>query len=178
MAHPPAPALSAAAPAADRASRPRPDRAEQRVRVAAWGALLLVAALVAWLDSGLMNPDGVSYLDLAAAAAAGGPRALVNAYWGPAYPLILALALKATGLPRVSDFALAHAVNVVLFVVALCCFEVFLAEPIRHVRRGGDLPAGAAAWLRGAAYACFGYDAIVVVNVALVTPDLLVSAIV
>jgi hypothetical protein len=40
-----------------------------------------------------MNPDGLSYLDLASEALRSGPSGLVNGHWSPGYPALLCVAL-------------------------------------------------------------------------------------
>lgn len=78
---------------------------------------LTVAALVAvlgWASRGNLNVDGVAYLDLAARLLAGDWRHVVQGYWSPAYPALLATVLGPTGAVGARAAALAHAVNVAI----------------------------------------------------------------
>ena len=52
---------------------------------------LLIGAVSAWLTRAEMNPDGISYLDLSDRWMAGDFRGVVNAYWSPLYPALLAV---------------------------------------------------------------------------------------
>lgn len=41
-----------------------------------------------------MNPDGLSYLDMASEAVIGGPSKLVNTYWSPGYSAFIGMGLQ------------------------------------------------------------------------------------
>lgn len=60
-------------------------------------ALILLTATDAWLSRFVLNPDGVSYLDLAARLSAGDWGAFVQGYWSPLYPALIALLPAVTG---------------------------------------------------------------------------------
>ncbi|HVP00348.1 MAG TPA: hypothetical protein VMT15_19890 [Bryobacteraceae bacterium] len=91
-----------------------------------WSVCILWAAIHAWVGRNSMNPDGLSYLDLATQSLQRGPLELVNGYWSPGYPAILAVAF---GLVRPSpefEFPLIHFVNSLIFVATLACFTFFV----------------------------------------------------
>lgn len=78
----------------------------------------------------LMNPDGISYLDLADEALKHGPLALVNAHWGPLYPALIALWKLILRPSPFQEFAHVHALNAVIYLAAAVAFGWFLRELI------------------------------------------------
>ena len=60
-----------------------------------------------------MSPDGVAYLDLAAALRRGDLHHFVQGYWSPLYPALLALIGGVGGASAHAMLPIAHAVNVV-----------------------------------------------------------------
>src|SRR6516164_8719807 len=57
-----------------------------------WSALcLMCAAIYAWANRHSINTDGLSYLDIASEVLKSGPSNLVNGYWSPLYPTVIAL---------------------------------------------------------------------------------------
>ncbi len=73
-----------------------------------------------------MNPDGLSYLDLASAAVHAGPARLLSGYWSPGYPALLSLALTLFHPSADREFPLIHLVNFIIFVLTLGAFQYFL----------------------------------------------------
>src|SRR5258708_5884113 len=61
-------------------------RANRRALPAAAGVVALLGLLQAWDFRFEMNPDGISYLDMAEAFLRDGYSGLVNGYWSPLYP--------------------------------------------------------------------------------------------
>jgi hypothetical protein len=82
-------------------------------------ALTLVTLFNAWNARYVLNPDGVSYLDLVGRLLAGDLGAFVQGYWSPLYPLLLAPVAAVGGYtPRVLLIA-AHALNALAVVGAV-----------------------------------------------------------
>jgi len=77
--------------------------------------LAIVAAVLcgvhAWLAGFVLNPDGVSYLDLANRVALGDWASLVQGYWSPFYPALIGILSRLTGHDPTALVALAHAIN-------------------------------------------------------------------
>ncbi|MEI6084389.1 MAG: hypothetical protein WCS70_08820 [Verrucomicrobiota bacterium] len=115
-----------------------------------------------------MNPDGVSYLDLATYAVAGEWRHVVNAFWSPLYPGLLAVALAVVRPEPAAIFPLVHAVNFLVFLGALFCFERFLDELLIKVRDRVNI-------LVAFGYTLFGWATLRMIGLEVVTPDLLVA---
>jgi hypothetical protein len=120
-----------------------PARAATRfvLRGTVWLALPL-AAVIVWLAAlqlrgfnGDVNPDGISYLELAKLLASGDPSALANGYWSPLYPMVLGMAMRfGSLLPRISpsEISIAIATNLLIFAfaaVAIARFVRVLALP-------------------------------------------------
>lgn len=70
-----------------------------------------VCALLTWLARSTLNPDGVSYLDLANRVLSGDWSSFVQGYWSPLYPALVALFAMVVGRDPVSLIATAHAIN-------------------------------------------------------------------
>ena len=146
----------------------------KRLPLAARLLLVALAALQAWAQRHVMNPDGISYLDMARAAAAGNWAETINGYWSPVYPWLLALAMRVSEHSRYWDFTIAHAVNLGIFLVAFAGFEFFSRECKRYPRIA-PLPS----WLNMLlAYGAFGWATLVWIGLQKVTPDLAVAAVV
>lgn len=91
---------------------------------ACWGALN------AWNYRHLMNPDGLSYVDLAREALQHGPGALVNPHWSPLYPALIALWNLIARPDPLHAFVHVHALNAVVYFAAAVAFGFFLRELI------------------------------------------------
>jgi hypothetical protein len=89
---------------------------------ASWGAIS------ARLYRDWMNPDGISYMDLADNAVRHGPLALVNAHWSPLYPALIAFCKWLFHPDAAKEFAYVHALNGVIYTSAAVCFGFFLNE--------------------------------------------------
>ena len=95
--------------------------------IRSWVVLCLAwAGVIAWSHKDEMDPDGFSYLQMAARAATGDFSALVNSLWSPGYPALLAVLLAGFRPSPESAFAVAHLLNYLLFIVAAVAFLYFL----------------------------------------------------
>lgn len=146
----------------------------ERLRHSARVTLIVLAAIQAWAHRYSMNPDGISYLDMGRAAAAGHWAETLNGYWSPLYPWIIGAAIRVVRLPTYWDFTLAHAVNFAIFIVALLGFEFLL-----RALRPDDQQYSSPRWLNSLfPYAAFGWTMLVWIGLAKISPDLAVAAIV
>jgi 4-amino-4-deoxy-L-arabinose transferase-like glycosyltransferase len=139
---------------------------------------LSLGALQAWGGRHLMNPDGVSYIDIADAYSRGEWPAALNSYWNPLYSWILAIAFK-IGRPSPSwEFQLVHAVNFAIYAFAVYCFALFLRSLRHYVQsRISDDYSRAPMW----AWALMGYSAFTLLSLEwagleVVSPDLCAQA--
>src|SRR6266849_4808446 len=99
----------------------------QLLRIFYWAVALALGAAQAWATRFTMNPDGISYLDIGDAYWRGDWHNAINAYWSPLYSWILGFFLKVVKPSAYWEYPLAHLVNFLIYVVALGCFEFFLA---------------------------------------------------
>src|SRR5437867_2567475 len=152
-----------------------------RIQMISWCALLALAGLQAWVFRHTVQPDGIAYLDLSDAVMRGRIGELVNGYWSPVYPLLLGFArllVSATPLGAPYwEFAIAHVVNLLAFVLSLTTFESFLQALDQAGAKWGGQQLFASPVGGGVAYLMFGSMSLVMISLKAVTPDLLVSAI-
>src|SRR6185295_9709566 len=160
-----------------RGGRPVSPARERALRMALRTVALGLGVVAAFAGRNAINADGISYLDIGDAYARGDWRIALSAYWSPLYSWLLGSALAVLSPSAYWEFPLVHLVNVVLFAVALVCFEVFLRAlwDWRRTAAGPSPAPGSAAWtwwLWG--YAVFLPASLWMVTLRLVTPDLLV----
>ena len=97
----------------------------RRLQISCWIALIVIAIVKAWFTRYEIDPDAVSYLDLARAIAEGHLHTAVHAYWSPGYPPLLSPFLWLVRPNAYWECPLAHFVNVLVFVGALASFQLF-----------------------------------------------------
>jgi hypothetical protein len=96
------------------------------------------ALIQMWMSRGVLDPDGISYSDLAKALLRGDWRNGLSTYWSPLYSWLLALAYEIfrPGMERL--IFVAHVLNFVAFLAVLLAWEWLLREwerwkgPPRH----------------------------------------------
>jgi len=135
---------------------------------------LVIGAVSAWLSRSDMNPDGISYLDLSDRLMAGDFRGMVNGYWGPMYPVLLAGVRFVLRPSALYEFRAVHAANFIAFGVGLLTFSRFIQELARRSSSTESGRTSIVLW----GYALFLWSSITQVTVAVVTPDLLLSALI
>lgn len=147
---------------------------ERRLISAVFIVSLVIGAISAWLSRSVMNPDGISYLDLSDRLLAGNFSGIVNGYWGPVYTALLA-AVRFLMRPTASlEFRAVHVANYAAFIIGLITFTLLIRELIS---RSSWMPARRKAVILWG-YALFLWSSITQVTVAVVTPDLLLSALI
>lgn len=145
----------------------RPDRLVRRLTIGFCLVALVLGAFEAWTSRFEMNPDGIQYLDNAAAYRQGDFQNALNTQWSPLYPWLIATASAIARPSRMQDFELAHAVNLVIFALSLASFLYFM-RPLRASTAG-------ATSLLLLGYAAFLYCSLDLTHLRYVTPDLLVN---
>jgi hypothetical protein len=141
-----------------------------------WIMVVVCAALMAlqaWRTRFAMNPDGVSYLDMARQISAGDTEPLFHPYWSPLYPSLLALTFRLVPPTLETEFPLVHLLNFLIGLASLLTFTFFLHE-WRRLRT--DAFDGLAVALLG--YSLFLWSALETTNLATVSPDLCVNTLV
>lgn len=152
------------------------DRKVARTQRIGLGVVLGLGLLDAWRYLHYQaNPDGVSYVDLARALVADGPGALVNGYWSPLYPALIA-AGYAVAPPNVETmYSTAHLMSVLPFVAAALAFHRLLTALRRHA--GADSQAAGRLLLGVVGWAAFALYIVKGIGLHLITPDLGVAAV-
>jgi hypothetical protein len=144
---------------------------------------IVLGATQSWISRYAMNQDGISYLDVGDAFFRGDWKNAISGYWSPMYCWWVGLALHVVRPSIWWEFITVQAANLVIYLVALFCFRFFL-HAILHAHRqekeeknkaGGAFPLPE--WvLTGLGYGIFLWASLVLIDVADVTPDLLVAA--
>jgi hypothetical protein len=156
--------------------------AVRRVRWAGRSIVILLCLLYVYTSRHAINPDGISYLDIASACARGDLSAAVNYYWSPLYSWLLAGTTLLLQPGPYWDAGAAHLTSFVTFVLSLLGFEWLLSEVLRSRRvqhadlhaRGRELLPD---WIVAAlGYACFIWVSRWMVSLEKLTPDALVAA--
>lgn len=150
-----------------------------RILIAALRAFVFMfGAAALWFARDGMNPDGVAYLDASDVYLSGGWPAAGTGYWSPLYPTLLAVARLIAGRSAARELAIAQGVNFLLFLSAFAALEYFVREVrwATRARHPGALP-NDTTW-RTVVYALFGVLTIGWIRLWMLTPDLLVAAIV
>jgi hypothetical protein len=142
---------------------------------------ILLGTAQAWISRYAMNQDGTSYLDVGDAFFRGDWAKAISGYWSPMYCWWVGLALHVVRPSIWCEFVTVQAANLIIYFVALFCFRFLLHSILRALseeaaNKGGDaLPLSdlAFSWL---GYGIFLWASLVLIDVANVTPDLLVAA--
>lgn len=157
--------------------------AHGRLRNALRVSAAVAGALYAWDARHFITPDGVSYLDLAAASARGDRGTAVNALWSPLYAWLVGAAAALSKPSAYWLVPLAHLVNFFVYLLALAAFDVLLGELMRCHEARGDARGveDAGSWLPAWAWLVLGYALFVwtslrLTTVATLTPDVCVAA--
>ena len=134
-------------------------------------ALAAVAVLVvapgAWLGRYGINPDGLSYLDMAAGAVRSDAANLINLYWSPLYPTLLAGLLVLLKPEGVAEFATAQLLNLLLLALAAAALAYLVLGMPKSARTVVALTFAVFLWALHSTWLA-----------QMVTPDLLVGALV
>lgn len=143
---------------------------------------MVLGTLQIWISRYSMNEDGVSYLDIGDAYFRGDWMRAVNGYWSPMYTWFLGLALHLFKPSIWWEYITVHAVNLIIYILALISFRFFLHAMLRSLRREegereNSLPLPEPI-LIGIGYCIFLWASLVLIDAGYVTPDLLVAAIV
>lgn len=142
---------------------------------------LLVNALHVWTLRWHLEPDGISYLDIAWAYARGNWHHAINAFWSPLFSWILGGAFCVMDADRFSQLNILHTVNFAAFVLATATFALLVHE-IQKWQSCLHTPDGTEPLLPGefslASYAMFIYASRFVLSPFIDQPDIIVEALV
>ena len=154
----------------------------RRLRLLFWCLAIALGALEVWAHRNEVNPDSISYIERAEAAAQGDWHALVGGYWSPLYPLLLSVGIRLFHPAIYWEFTFVHMVNLVLYLGDLFCFEIFLKELLAARRTDSGLDKGLwpvpekIVWIWG--YLLFLWNSQFWLSPAMVNPDIIVAGLV
>src|ERR1700677_2861017 len=156
-------------------------RKYSRVMLAVWIAMPICWLIQAYTSRHtLIAADGISYLEIAYGVLAGNWHALLNTYWSPGYPLVLAAFLKLFNPRPQYELPLMRLVGWLTLVACLGAFEYFVCAFLRF-RQSLESASGAqeepllpAREFRVLAYALFFWCTTVLVPSSNEHPDILV----
>lgn len=135
-----------------------------------WVVMALLAALVdAWGSRFNLNPDGISYIELARHALEHGPAQLINGLWSPGYPGLLMWPIEWATARHAGLIPALHLTNLILYVMALGLFLQSLraAEPDASASRNPLLTRYTTA-VGAVLFAAIG---LISIGLGLITPD-------
>jgi hypothetical protein len=89
---------------------------------------LLWSAFYSFADRDTMNPDGMSYVDMASNAVRNGPAQLINSYWSPGYPAVIAGFLMVFRPSLEATYSVVHFANFCIFALVMLSFAFFLKQ--------------------------------------------------
>jgi hypothetical protein len=138
---------------------------------------LLWAAFYSFADRYTMNPDGMSYIDMASNAVRNGPAELLNGYWSPGYPGVLAVFFMVFRPSPEATYPVVHLANFCIFGMVMLSFAFFLKQWIASWGAQSDARS-TGAWLVPFGFSVFLWHSMELIGVAAVVPDLCVAGIV
>ena len=149
-----------------------------------WAAMALC-----WLVQGYATrftqeaADGISYMEIARQVAAGNWHALLNTYWSPGYPLVLAIGVKLFNPAPARELFMMRVIGWLSLLATLAAFEYFLRAFLRlrdnflAVDTTAGPPLIPDAQFRVLAYGLFFWCTTVLVPSSNEHPDILVFAV-
>ena len=151
-------------------------------------AYLLLLPPIAWLAMKFspyaLDGDGMAYMDIADLIRTHHWAGVVNGYWNPLYPWLLALAQRVFHTTRANELHAYYVLNFLIFlasVVALLAFISALAKLRRHMTPNADQNAGRTPLLHMEALQLLGVALLVIatgreLSMATLRPDALLQA--
>jgi len=88
---------------------------------------MFIGAVLAFYGRYDMNPDGMSYMDMATSAVAQGWQHLIHSYWSPLYAALLTSVFSFHPSPS-REIPAIQFVNWIIFDIATLCFAFFLSR--------------------------------------------------
>lgn len=154
-----------------------------KLRVAAWVAVIVLGFVHAAAARHTMLPDGVSYLDVADKYLQRDWAWAINAYWSPLYSWLLAGALYLIRPSPYWEYPVVHLVNFLIYLISFVCFEFLLSQFMRYLRERVYEKSPDSSFLppwcwRAIGYVLFLWCTLVLITVEVVTPDMCVAALV
>ena len=150
---------------------------ERRLVVSLWAFGVVFGLSQAWSWRFYIEPDGVSYIEIAHAYIARDFAHAVNAYWSPLYSWLLALVISFARVPEYSEATALHLVNFFVYLLALAAFAFFFSEFTALLYASADQTLSRTRWAWNVfGYSLFFFAALLLVGVGIDQPDLIVLA--
>jgi 4-amino-4-deoxy-L-arabinose transferase-like glycosyltransferase len=138
-----------------------------------WSAIaILLAGALAWDGRYAMNPDGLSYVEMASNALAQGPSHLINGYWSPLYPVLL-MSVYAFHPGPSQEIPAIHLLNWMIFALVTLCFAYFLRRWLASNRSA--ISGRLERYFVPFAFSVFLLGSAQFITVSVVSPDLLMA---
>src|SRR5215831_5511304 len=152
--------------------------AKERKLVAPLWALAIVLGLSqAWSGRFYIEPDGVSYIEIAHAYIQRDFAHAVNAYWSPLYSWLLALVISLAHVPEYLESTSLHLVNFVVYLLCVASFAFFFQELTSSLSAFSAETLSRTRWAWNVfGYCLFFFAALQLVGVGIDQPDLIVLA--
>jgi hypothetical protein len=160
------------------------DRQERSLRLVFPAIAIALGLVQGWGGRHLMNPDGISYLDIADAYARRDWSAALNAYWSPLYTWILAAGLGVVQPSPEWEFTTVHFINFCIYVFAVGCFHFLLLNLIAYDRQlriddeGENTPVIPETVWWSVGYTIFALFSLQWIGLEVVSPDMTAAAII
>jgi hypothetical protein len=142
-----------------------------------WAVAVLFGLSQAWAWRFYIEPDGVSYIEIAHAYIQRDFEHAVNAYWSPLYSWLLAFALSVGHVSEYWEATALHLVNFFVYLLALAAFAFFFDELTTLLdASAGETPSRTRWAWKVFGYVLFLFAALQLVGVGIDQPDLIVLA--
>jgi hypothetical protein len=148
---------------------PRRDLTPTILRAGLLLALTLGAIDAIYYRQWDLNPDGVSYVDMARSFVRHGPGALINGYWSPVYPALIGISMLLVRPDNDVLFPLVRAIGFVVFAITTGIFAYLVRQFLS--RFSGDELARARAAAAALAWSAYLLLILKATGLFLVTPD-------
>ena len=146
-----------------------------RIRLLFWTIGPALGLLQALALRNAIDHDAVAYLDMAYRFSHGARGALLNAYWSPLYPFLLAHAIAFAS--PYWEATVLHLVNFAIYLLVLFSLDSFLKQILAESVLPDALPDPSSEWmLRAFAYALVLWCCLILTSLGQSHPDLLVMA--
>jgi hypothetical protein len=151
----------------------------RNTRITFWSYAVIAGISQAWSSRFYIEPDGVNYLDIAAAYLRGDWTSAINGYWSPFYSWLLAITQGLFHPSAYRESTFLHLLNFTFYLLALRCFEFFFRRlysllAARYPDTVGDkeLPEWTW-WVIG--YTAFLLAALRLITLGMDTPDMVLA---
>ena len=149
-----------------------------RLVASLWAVAMLFGLSQAWAWRFYIEPDGVSYIEIAHAYLQRDFAHAVNAYWSPLYSWLLALVLSLASAGESSEATALHLLNFFVYILALAAFTFFFRELSSSLRASASGTLSQTLWAWNIfGYSLFLFGCLQLVGLGIDQPDLIALAV-